>query len=97
MKSLDYCEIIFKINAKWISLVLNVLTEKLINKKHCLTRDRVLLTNNVEMVRVIDGSILVFHYARIISFVRWDHALHDETPVLVADLEGCNQRGWELH
>lgn len=41
------------------------------------------------MVGVIDGSVLVFHYARVISLVRWDHALHDEAPVLVADLEGC--------
>lgn len=81
-------------NAKRISLVLNVLIEKLIKLKHSVTCDRALLTNNVKMVSVVDGSILVFHYARIISLVRRDHALHDETPVLVADLVGCNQRDW---
>lgn len=37
---------------------------------------------------MIDGAVLVFHDARIISFVGRDYALHDETPVLVADLVG---------
>lgn len=54
--------------------------------------DRALLTDNIEMVSVVDGAILVFHDARVISFVGWDYALHDETPVLVADLEGCKQK-----
>lgn len=55
----------------------------------CLTEH---LTDNIEMVSVVDGAILVFHDARVISFVRWDYALHDETPVLVADLEGYKQK-----
>lgn len=52
------------------------------------------LTNHVEVVGVVDGPILVLHYARVVPFVRRHHALHDEAPVLVTDLgDGTTEVG----
>lgn len=44
------------------------------------------LTNNVEVVRVIDGPVIVLHHAGIISFVRRDHTFHNKAPMLVSYL-----------
>lgn len=45
------------------------------------------LTNNVEVVRMIDGPVIVLHHAGIISFVRRDHAFHNKAPMLVSYLQ----------
>lgn len=47
---------------------------------------RAALTNHVQVVGVVDGPVLVLHYARVVALVRRHHALHDEAPVLVTDL-----------
>lgn len=44
------------------------------------------LTNHVQVVGVVDGAVLVLHYARVVPLVWRHHAFHDEAPVLVTDL-----------
>ena len=45
------------------------------------------LTDDVEVVRVINGAILILYHTGVISFVGWDHALHNKAPVLVSYLQ----------
>lgn len=45
------------------------------------------LTHDIEVVGVIDGPVLILHHAGVISFVGWDHAFHNEAPVLVSYLK----------
>lgn len=50
------------------------------------------LTNHIQVVGVVDGAILVLHYARVVALVRRHHTLHDEAPVLVPDLGDANRQ-----
>lgn len=45
------------------------------------------LTDDIQVVGVIDGPVLVLHHAGVIAFVGWNHALHDEAPMLVSYLK----------
>lgn len=44
------------------------------------------LTHYIQSVGVVDGSKSVLHQAGVVSLVRWNHALHDQGPVLEAHL-----------
>lgn len=45
------------------------------------------ITKDIEDVAVIDGPILVLHHTGVVSSVGRYHALHDQTPVLMSQLE----------
>lgn len=54
------------------------------------------LTDDIQVVRVIDGAVVILYHAGIISFVGWDHAFHDKAPVLVPYLKRSKWR-WLFH
>lgn len=66
------------------AMVLNELSEDRLGV-YCCPKGK--LTNNIEVVGVVDGPILILHEAGVIAFVRRDHALHDQAPVLVSYLK----------
>lgn len=45
------------------------------------------LTQDIQLVGVADGAVLVLHYAGIIAPVGWHCALHNEAPLLVSKLK----------
>lgn len=43
-------------------------------------------TQHVELVSVFDCPVFVLHHTRVVPSVRWNSALHDQTPLLMPQL-----------
>lgn len=52
-------------------------------------------TQHVELVSVFDCPVFVLHHARVVPSVRWNGALHDQTPLLIPQLESEDERDRE--
>lgn len=50
-------------------------------------REECALTDNIQLVGVVDAAVLVLHHTGVVAFVRGDHRLHDDGPHVVTDLK----------
>ena len=66
----------------------------MLNKKfHLYTGPEKRLTNNIQLVSVVNASMLVFYYTCVVSLVGWHYRLHDYGPHVFSNLQIGEEEG----
>lgn len=58
-----------------------------------MTRRGKRLTNNIQLVSVVDASMFVFNYTGVVSLVGWHYRLHDDGPHVFSNLQIGEEEG----